>query len=410
MAGPQPDWANLRREILDVFTPGPPIEELGSFAGRKKVIQRLQDITIERGRHAIIYGERGVGKTSLANIFHKDLNSITSQVTVVLVNADPTDNFDSLWRKVFRRIRRETPDGQEWWVDQAHPTAISMDDVLLALKGFTPNQLPIVIIDEYDRLLDDQCRTLMTDVIKGLVTYGSNCTVVLVGVADSILELVRDHQSISRNLAEVPMERMSRDEIKEIIVTRTKRLRMKVGDDAAWRLSYFSGGLPFYAHSLGKHSALCAVAKRRLDITESDVIAALDDCMADVDYTVKEGYTRATERIYRKANLFPQVLAACALAETNDLGQFTAASVEAPLSAILNAEYRVPSFAFHLNEMCEKARGAVLRKTGARRTFQYTFTLPALQPYVIMKSLKDDVLSQELFERFYVKRQRTLSI
>jgi hypothetical protein len=235
-------------------------------------------------------------------------------------------------------------------------------------------------------------------------------TVILVGVADSILQLVHDHGSISRNIAQVPMERMSPSEIRDIIVTRVRRLRMRITEDTVWRISYFSAGLPFYAHSLGKYTALQAVAKQRISITEGDLMNSLDDCIADVDYIVTEGYTRATGKIYRKPNIFTKVLAACALCETNDLGQFTAADVEGPLSAIMGEPYRVPSFAFHLNEMSGPGRGNVLRKRGARRTYQYNFAEPAMQPFVIMKNLKDGIISRTLFEQFYVKRQGSLSI
>ena len=69
-----------------------------------------------------------------------------------------------------------------------------------------------------------------------------------------------------------------------------------------------------------------------------------------------------------------------------------------------------PSFAFHLNEMSGPGRGNVLRKRGARRTYQYNFAEPAMQPFVIMKSLKDGIISRTLFEQFYVKRQGSLSI
>jgi len=132
--------------------------------------------------------------------------------------------------------------------------------------------------------------------------------------------------------------------------------------------------------------------------------------MADVNYTIAESYTRATEKIYRKGNIFSSVLAACALTETNDLGQFTAAAVEVPLSEIMGAQFKVPSFSFHLNEMSGPERGNVLKKSGSRRTFQYHFAEAAMQPYIIMKSLKDGVISKEIFERFYVKRQKSLSI
>jgi hypothetical protein len=130
--------------------------------------------------------------------------------------------------------------------------------------------------------------------------------------------------------------------------------------------------------------------------------------MADVDYQIAEAYTRATERIYRKGNIFSSVLAACALAETNDLGQFKAATVEEPLSAIMGSPHKVTAFSFHLNEMSGPARGNVLVKTGERKTFQYHFREAAMQPYIIMKSLKEGVISKEVFERFYVKRQMSL--
>jgi len=132
--------------------------------------------------------------------------------------------------------------------------------------------------------------------------------------------------------------------------------------------------------------------------------------MADVDYTIIEAYTRATERIYRKDNIFREVLAACALAETNDLGQFTATAVEGPLSAILRQPVKVSSFAFHLNEMSGPDRGNVLRKTGARRTYQYQFSEAAMQPFVVMKSLADEVIQSNTVDRFRISRQRSLSI
>ena len=55
-----PDWKNLRIEVLETFTPGPPINEVAQFAGRKSIIQRLQDIAIERARHAIMILSRSV--------------------------------------------------------------------------------------------------------------------------------------------------------------------------------------------------------------------------------------------------------------------------------------------------------------------------------------------------------------
>lgn len=183
---------------------------------------------------------------------------------------------------------------------------------------------------------------------------------------------------------------------------------MKITDDAVWRIVYYSAGLPFYAHSLGKYSALSAIENNSVDIDEDVVRASLPRCMKDVDFTIQESYTRATERIYRKENIFKQVLAACALTETNDLGEFAAIDVELPMSAIMDSEYKAPSFSFHLNEMSGPARGNVLVKSGERKTFRYHFNQPAMQPYVVMKSLDDNIITKEIYDRFIVRRQKSL--
>jgi DNA polymerase III delta prime subunit len=401
------DWKALRIEVLETFTPGPPINEVAEFAGRRAIIQRLQDITIERARHAIIFGERGVGKTSLANIFYKDLNSPTRSVREIAVDADSMDSFDSVWRKVFRRIRWGKDENT---LDYYYPIPIEPDHVFLELSKFGQNESPIIIIDEYDRINDENCRLLMTDLIKALTRLSNNPTLILVGVADNILQLVRDHGSIHRNLVQIPMDRMNSHEIRDVISTRVRKLRMKITDNALWRVAYFSAGLPFYAHSIGKYAALLAVERKTTEIDESLVLSSLVSCIADVDYTIAESYTRATEKIYRKGNIFAQVLAACALTENNDLGQFTAAGVEGPLSRIMGEPIEVPAFSFHLNQLTTPERGNVLRKTGARRTFQYHFAEPAMQPYIIMRSLQDGVLRKEVFDQFYVKRQKELAI
>lgn len=409
------DWNALRGEVYEVFTPGQQINELSLFAGRQDVIRRLQDVSIERGRHAIIFGEKGVGKTSLAAVFHKDLNVVnhdskiaTRQVVDVHINADTKDSFDSLWRKVFRRVRRA---GSLLTADIDYIGPIEPDHVLLEMDRFSPNQMPIIIIDEYNRIEDEECRVLITDTIKGLALSKRNPTIILVGVADNILHLVHDHQSIAgRNLVQIHLKRMNRDEVKEVITSRLRRLGMQISDDALWRIAYFSAGLPAYAHALGKFSALSAILNHRILIDEGTVLKSIVDCISDVDYTIIEAYTRATERIYRKDNLFREVLAACAIAETNDLGQFAAASVEAPLSAITGEAKKVSGFAFHLNEMCGPERGSVLRKTGERRTYLYHFAEAAMQPFVVMKSLTDGVLDRDTLDRFRISRQRALSI
>ena len=59
---------NMSVEVAQVFQPRTPINTRELFAGRWEQMQTLADAVAQNGLHVVIYGERGVGKTSLANI------------------------------------------------------------------------------------------------------------------------------------------------------------------------------------------------------------------------------------------------------------------------------------------------------------------------------------------------------
>lgn len=63
------DWQHRIWDALEAFSPGSPIDDLNLLAGRQRQAERLLDIVMQRGEHAILYGERGVGKSSLAATF-----------------------------------------------------------------------------------------------------------------------------------------------------------------------------------------------------------------------------------------------------------------------------------------------------------------------------------------------------
>lgn len=403
------DWEDLRREVIETFTPGTPINESDLFTGRTDTVRELQDTVLEKGRHAIIFGDRGVGKTSIANIFYKPLHSETRPILATRVNGDSATTYDSLWRKVFRRIKQGT-EGDEFWVDQAHPDLITPDDVVVALANFQAFQVPIVILDEFDKITDDNCKTLVAETIKALSDDAVNCTVIIVGVASSVSDLIREHASIPRALKQVPMLPMSQDEIKDLISSRVRRLRMSISPAALWRIVFFSGGLPFYAHSLGKHAALSAISGQARLIDENHVIAAIRACMGDVDYSVRENYTKATLKSYRQGNIYPQVLAAAALTDRDAIGRFGAADCVGPMSAIMGSPYKTTAFSFHLKEMAEEARGSILNRFEHKRTYRFSFRDPFMQPYIIMQSLSAGFLTDEILRKFSVQFQRELGI
>ncbi len=64
------DEPKMRRygKLSSVFTPGVPVHSRDLFVGRFDQIMLVTAALSQPGQHVVLYGERGVGKTSLANV------------------------------------------------------------------------------------------------------------------------------------------------------------------------------------------------------------------------------------------------------------------------------------------------------------------------------------------------------
>jgi Cdc6-like AAA superfamily ATPase len=396
------DWQALTGDIEAIFVPGTAIKEQDLIAGRTDQISRLAGVIRRPGKQAIIYGDRGVGKSSIAQTFYLSIPRL-GDLNAIRVPANFGDTFSDLWRKVFRRME----DGDKN-VAEKYPGAITPDDVFIELQKFHPNDLSLVILDEIDRISDATTKRLLGDTIKALADEDLNAKLICVGVADSVSDLiVFGHESASRALVQVEMPRMSDDEMRDLIITRLKRLGMTLTGDALWRMIFISKGLPFYGHLLGLHSALTAVAKKRLRIEERDVMDGIQEGLKEVDQKIREGYVMATYS-ERQKNIFKEVLLACALAERDDLGRFNARSVADRLSVITGETYDVPAFAYHLDEFCQENRGNVLDKIGRRRQFSFRFRDSLMEAFVVLKSLEIGLISNDKAQALGPSRQREL--
>lgn len=404
------DWEVRQTEVYSAFSPGSPIKLQEDLSGRDEEASRLRNIVLGSGEHALIYGERGVGKTSMANTFYKSISAPTQQVRAVHVNCGTSD-YATIWRKVFRRL--SAPSGSDARsLDQLYPDDITPDDVEVELLNFDKNDLPLVILDEFDKVPDSATKLLMTDTIKSLSDHGSHAKMVLVGIAENASELLIHHGSISRALKQVKMPRLSLSDLERIISIRYIRCGLQIEDEALFQIAFLSRGLPYYSHLIGRYAAIAALKSQRITVQEDDVFAGLGLAISEVDQTITEDYLEAVVNQRSEETLYEPVLIACALAEADELGRFQQSGVAAPLAEILPRDrpYTAATFAFHMNEFTEDKRGEILIKTGEARNFRYAFSDAMMQPYVIIRALQNETLSRETFSKFVTRRQRSLSI
>lgn len=382
MVRQEPDnWTALWYEISQVFSPGAPIDESDLFAGRVDQLKDLISAVNQRGQHAIIFGERGVGKTSLANTFTMFMHRPASRAIARRVNCDNVTNFQNLWRKVFDELELDVPVSKD----------TGPDDIRRSLAVISTASRPIIVLDEFDRLTPGRTAGLIADTIKSLSDHSVNATIILVGVADSVSELLRGHASVGRALVEIPMPRMSDEEIEEILDKRASRLDMKMSDRVRRQIVRYSQGLPHYAHLIGLNAFQEAASDRTKKVMPDHLKRSIDKCISKAQQTIKDAYYRATSSP-RPDNLFKEVLLACSVAEADDLGFFAASDVVSPMSTIMDDRYEIPSFARHLKEFCSSERGAILERRGEPRKYRYRFRDPLMRPYVTLQALSSGLL------------------
>lgn len=229
-------------------------------------------------------------------------------------------------------------------------------------------------------------RRLFADSLKIISDQAIPATVVLVGVADTIDELIAEHASIQRSLVQIHMPRMHDDELATIVRNGVQAAEMRVERVFIRDVINLSQGLPHYTHLLAQHAALGALLSGRLIIQHFDYSWAIQSALKDTFQWVREAYHRAT--FSNRETLHKKVLLACALASKDEVGTFSAPDIRDQLRKITGVDYELPAFAGHLKDFCSplgEPRGGILKKSGTTRRFRYKFVDPLLPPYVIMK-------------------------
>ncbi|MCJ2095502.1 AAA family ATPase [Methylobacterium sp. J-072] len=399
-------FVQLGIQAGQVFTPGAPINEKDLFAGRIEQVRQILDSVNQRGYHVVLYGERGVGKTSLSNVLSSFLGG--GQLLFSRTNCDASDDYTSLWKKAFSEViytsRRQKAGFVGGDIEEAQklvdtlPEKLTPDIVRRLLSQLATSLTVVAIFDEFDRLKDPTIVQLMADTIKVLSDYSVPATVLIIGVADSVDDLIHEHHSIERALVQIPMPRMSDQEVTEIINRGLGRLGMSITNTALAEIVDLSQGLPYIAHLLGLNCARSAIGRESLEIGGNDGGAGIDKALDQWQHSIKSSYYEATKSP-QPGHIYKEVVLACSLAEVDDLRYFTAASVRKPLRLITGKDYDIPNFARHLKELSEAGRGGILQRTGEKRRIRYRMVSPMLRPYIVMRAFKEKMLTRAMLTK-----------
>lgn len=89
--------------VKKVFTPHTPIKTYQNLIGRAELSSQLIACLISPGRHALLFGDRGVGKSSLANASADVIIKKIYSGEIFKKSCDSTDTFSSLFEQPLRK-------------------------------------------------------------------------------------------------------------------------------------------------------------------------------------------------------------------------------------------------------------------------------------------------------------------
>lgn len=287
--------SSLRSKVSDTFTPTQPVDDIRLFAGREQVLRNLIRSIEDQRLHVVVYGDRGMGKTSLLHIFAQVAQE--ADYHVCYHSCGQSETFTEMCRAVAAGIpalydRRYDPtssaiEQRQTLGDLLPPGELGVGQVSDAFSHID-NTRVLIILDEFDRSVDADFRRNIAELIKNLSDRSIRVQLVLAGVAANLAELIGYIPSIRRNIHGLQVAGMSPDEVQELIRIGQRATGLVFGDPAIARIVHAAHGSPYLASMLGQYAAFAAVDRGAATVSEDDVDEAIDLAVTELRQRVTE--------------------------------------------------------------------------------------------------------------------------
>lgn len=302
--------------------PSDPIDSYEHLIGRAKQRESIEEAINSPGRHIFIYGDRGAGKTSLAQTIAHEHNPSASSPVFVACGAKTT--FASIvedlaaqlvGRSRFEVSERSTGFGGKLAAGYAEVNGSSTSKVseraiaaldlnaataLLSEATLARGSRSVAVIDEFENLPSAEDRGLFAELIKQLSDRKVKITLVFCGIGASLEDLLQGHGSAQRYLHEVqlPTPPLNIGERWEIIDAAAEKLGVTVNQDSRLRIAQVSDGFPHYVHLICEKLFWIAFRADEVvhEIEPADYMQAVANALGGVEARLRQAYDKAVKK------------------------------------------------------------------------------------------------------------------
>ncbi|HEY0526157.1 MAG TPA: AAA family ATPase [Stellaceae bacterium] len=384
------DAGAMNAVLRDAFTPTRPQKQVDKFSGRYAQMQRIIAAIEEERAHVVLYGERGSGKTSLANIVAQKASDAGY---FVLRSACSSElGFDDLFRGFLRKIPANfladgigasSRLGIENFEQLLPAGEIGVPELIQNFERIHDRHV-ILVIDEYDRVTSEDTKNKLAELIKNMSDASAPVTLLLIGVAENVDELLGKHPSLQRTLVTMPLPLMSRREIDGIIAAGEEKSGLRFDPAVRDSIVHFAQGLPYHAQLLCLFAARNTVRRNSQRVERGDLRYAVQRAAEEAEGKIKEAYNLALG-IQGTSAAFRDVLFAAANAESDPFGSFTAADVAAAAGRLGDQPLTLLSLQYPLKKLTDPDRGAMLRRIPTPDGLRYQFFNQMMRHYVLIR-------------------------
>jgi Cdc6-like AAA superfamily ATPase len=322
----------LRAKLRHAFTPSQPVAERKFFAGREDVLRTIIRSIEDQRLHVVIYGERGIGKTSLMHVLTQAASE--ARYIVVYTSCGAHSSFDETFRSAAAEIPLLFHSGFSPTTAEAEKGSSLAD--LLPTEPLTPRKFGdlcskltgtrvLIILDEFDRVDEGSFRRDVAELIKNLSDRLGRVQLVLAGVAADLTELVEHIPSIRRNIFALRVPKMSEAEVLQIVANGEREADIKFDPNASAFVVTVARGSPYIASLICHHAAHAALDEGRSTVLPADVAKAVAQAVGEFEARVPSPVQNQVRRLFNQGAGESMALTARAALSTD--GIFTASDV-----------------------------------------------------------------------------------
>jgi Cdc6-like AAA superfamily ATPase len=396
--------------LKQTLSPTTPIRSPEHLRGRERKLEDIRRALVQPGRSVFVYGDRGVGKTSLAQTAAFEHQSASKPP--VLIGCDASSTFGRVAQQITTRLlgldatliktsnqttgsfsaqpvtieQRRSTDKGPVPIPNSVDEAINM--MLQAARAHSAQ--PVIVVDEFERLKDDDQRALFADLIKQTGDQSMPFKLIFCGVASSLSELLDAHHSCYRYLVTVELERLPAAPRFEIVNEACKVVGVTVESSSLGRISAISDGFPHCVHLITE-KLLWEIFSDENTIVQSrpgHYLQANKAAVLDIEAKLKATYEKATQK-YVESDQYEAVL--WAVADHHELSRRSADIFD--VYSHLTRKYDIKTlarekFTQRINALKRPAHGSILK--GSRQGW-YEFREPVMRDYVRLQAEAQDV-------------------